>query len=67
MTLYLQKSISQDSVFQPSENLYDENFSSSPTMVGPVVHFGYKRMSSKRSVNSDSKLKGAVKRNFFIA
>ena len=50
------KLLSQDSVFQPSENLYFETFSSSPTIVGPIIHFGYGRMSNKLSVNSNAKL-----------
>ena len=50
------KPLSQDSFFQPSENLYFETFSSSPTIVGPIIHFGYERMSNKLSVNSNAKL-----------
>ena len=50
------KPLSQDSVFHLSENLYFETFSSSPTIVGPIIHFGYERMSNKLSVNSIAKL-----------
>ena len=53
---YTCKPLSQDSVFRPSENHYFENSSSSPTIVGPIIHFGYERMSNKLSVNSNAKL-----------
>ena len=42
----------QHSLFQPSENLCFEFFSSGPTMLGPIVGSRHKRMSNTLSLNS---------------
>ena len=48
----IDKSQSQNSIFQPCWNLYVENVSPGPTMVRPIVDSGYERMSSTTSINS---------------
>ena len=39
------KNQSEDSIFQPSEKFYYENFSSVPTKVGLIVDCAYKSLS----------------------
>ena len=49
--LYLQNQ-SQNSIFQPSESLYFDNFSPGPTIAGPIVDSGSELISSTLSVDS---------------
>ena len=50
------KNQSQDSIFQPFENLYYENFSLGLTKVSLIVDSGYMSLSSTFSVSSASKI-----------
>ena len=50
------KSQCQNSVFQPCENFYFENFPPDPTMVGLNADSGFERMSNTRFVNCALKI-----------
>jgi len=50
----------QNSLFQPSENLYFELYSAGPTMMGPVVGSRYKRMFNMFLLNFVAKVNKMV-------